>query len=323
MAKNTKITSKTTAAFSKAQLSEMARYLGIGFVMGAADVVPGVSGGTMAFIFGIYQRLLDSIKTVSGTALQLLFKGKIREAIAVVPFAFLVPLATGLLLAVLTLSSVLTYLLDAYPVYIWAFFFGLVVASIKVVSRRISVWSAKEFAGAALAAVAAYFIVGAVPTETAATPVAFFLSGVVAICAMILPGISGSFLLVVLGKYQQVLTAVTERDFMTLGIFMVGAVVGLALFARVLSWLFAHYENVTMAVLTGFMVGSLRKIWPWKETVLTMVDSHGEIVPVVQNNVLPAAFDMSVIIALLLCGVGIALVLFSERNSAKDTAQHS
>ena len=297
-------------------LRKMARYLGVGFVMGASDIVPGVSGGTMAFIFGVYEQLIQSIKVVSGTALKLLLKGKVTEALAVIPFGFLVPLGTGLLLAVGLLSSLLTYLLVAYPVYIWSFFFGLVIASIQVVSKRVSVWTSKEVLAASLSAVAAFMIVGAVPTETAATPLAFLLSGAIAICAMILPGISGSFLLIILGKYQQVLTAVHDKDILTLGIFMIGAVLGLAFFSRLLSWLFEHHENMTIAILTGFMVGSLRKIWPWKETVTSILDSHGELVPVVQRNVLPQAFDESVLMALGLFLLAVAVVLFIERNGA-------
>ncbi|MCA9368923.1 MAG: DUF368 domain-containing protein [Pseudomonadales bacterium] len=293
----------------------MLKYLGIGFVMGAADIVPGVSGGTMAFIFGIYEKLINGIKTVSGKALTLLAKGKLIEALEVIPFHFLVPLALGIGAAVISLSSLLTYMLETYPELIWSFFFGLVVASIMIVSKRIKTWKFIEVVSAIAAAVAAFMIVGAVPTETAATPIAFLASGAVAICAMILPGVSGSFLLIILGKYEQILQAVHDKDIVTLGIFMVGAVIGLALFSRVLSWLFKHHESVIIAVLTGFMLGSLRKIWPWKETVKTIVDSHGEIVPVVQRNVMPAGFNQEFMIAVGLFVLAFVIVTMIEKTS--------
>jgi len=269
----------------------------------------------MAFIFGIYEKLIDSIKVVSGKALKLVLQGKIKDAFQVIPFSFLIPLVSGLGLAVIMLSSVITYLLATYPVFLWSFFFGLVVASIVLVSKRVSRWSVKEVGAALLAAAAAFVIVGAVPTETAATPLAFLVSGAVAICAMILPGVSGSFLLIILGKYEQILTAVHNKDVITLGIFMIGAVIGLALFSRLLSWMFEHHENFIISVLTGFMVGSLRKIWPWKETLSSMIDSHGELVPVVQKNVMPAAFDTNFIVAAGLFIVALALVIFIERSS--------
>lgn len=297
--------------------AQFLKYLGIGFVMGASDIVPGVSGGTMAFIFGIYEQLIQSIKTVSGKALKLFLKGKFVEGFEAIPFSFLVPLGSGLVFAVVALSSVLTYLLETYPVLLWAFFFGLVVASIRIVSKRVEKWTVREIAAAGIAAVAAFIIVGAVPTETAATPFAFLVSGAIAICAMILPGVSGSFLLIILGKYEQVLTAVHDKDILTLAIFMFGAVVGLALFSRLLSWLFEHHENLIISVLTGFMLGSLRKIWPWKETVSTMIDSHGEVVPVVQRNVMPAGFNTEFLLATGLFIVAVALVLFIESNSKK------
>ncbi len=311
-----KKTTPTKVSTQKSPLAQMAKYLGIGFVMGASDIVPGVSGGTMAFIFGIYEQLIESIKLVSGEALKLVLKGKIAEAFKIIPFSFLVPLATGLLGAVVLLSSVLTYMLDTYPVYLWSFFFGLVVASIKVVSKRVTVWSSREIGAAVVAAIAAYLIVGAVPTETAATPLAFLLSGAIAICAMILPGVSGSFLLIILGKYEQILAAVHDKDIVTLGIFMVGAVVGLALFSRLLSWLFEHHENIIISVLTGFMVGSLRKIWPWKETLESVMDRHGDLVPVVQRNIVPRTFDGSVMMAVGLFVVAFVVVMMIERGGA-------
>lgn len=160
-----------------------------------------------------------------------------------------------------------------------------------------------------IGAVLAYIIVGLVPVETPSTLFAFFLSGVIAICAMILPGISGSFLLIVLGKYNQVLSAVTERNLVVLGVFMAGCVIGLALFSRLLSWFFKNHHDLMMAILTGVMLGSLRKIWPWKEVVQTYTDSHGAVLPLVENNVLPGSYGLPFMFALGLMFLGILIIV--------------
>ena len=198
--------------------------------MGTADLIPGVSGGTIAFLSGIYEELLQSIKTVSGDFLKLLLSGKIKEAIKVIPFKFLVPLALGLFTAVLSLANLMSYLLKEYPIFVWSFFFGLVLASTWIVLKRVVKWDISDKLAFVISTIAAYILVGAIPVETPNTPFFIFVSGMIAICAMILPGISGSFILLLLGKYQQILGAVTNKDVVTLAIFMVGAVLGLALF---------------------------------------------------------------------------------------------
>jgi putative membrane protein len=298
------------------QLKNLHSYLRLtltGFIMGAADIVPGVSGGTIAFIFGIYEELIYSIKTVSGEVLRLLVRGKIKEALAEIPFGFLIPLGIGILTALLTLANVLSYVLVAYPAFLWSFFFGLVIASILAVRKRVVTWDKRDYLAMTVTAVAAYFIVGAVPVETPNTLLAYFLAGAIAICAMILPGISGSFLLVIMGKYEQVLGAVTDRNFLILGVFMLGCVIGLAAFSRLLSWMFARHHDIIVASLIGFMIGSLRKIWPWKEVISTRINSHGEVVPFQEVNILPASLDTSVILSLLLCAIGVAAILFLEK----------
>lgn len=295
------------------------RLFATGFGMGTADLIPGVSGGTIAFIFGIYEELIQSIKTVTGTTLQLLFKGKIKEALASIPFRFLIPLAVGLFSAILALSHVISWLLSDYPTYVWGFFFGLVIASAFIVARRVVSWDAHDILAAIAAAVGAYFLVGAVPVETPETWYWFFFSGFIAIIAMILPGISGSFILVLLGKYQQVLDAVNSREVLPLLILMAGCVIGISIFSRVLSWLFTHHHDITIAILTGFLVGSLRKIWPWKVPVLTMVDSHGNIEPIVEQNILPAV-DPAFFAVTGLMAAGILIMWFFEKVQA--TKQH-
>jgi putative membrane protein len=284
-----------------------------GFTMGTADLVPGVSGGTIAFLAGIYEQLLQSIKTVTGEVLRLVLQRRIRDAVARVPWGFLLPLGLGIGTAVLALAGVLSYLLDEHPVLIWSFFLGLVLASVVVVSKRVMWWQTRTIAAFVFAMILGFFIVGMVPVETPNNPFYMFLSGAVAICAMILPGISGSFILLLIGKYQQVLDAVNDRDVVTLGIFMVGAAVGIAAFSRLLSWLFWRYHDTAIAILAGLMLGSARKLWPWKETVETRIDSHGNEVPLVERNIRPSGFDDQVLFAALLLLLGIGLVLLLDR----------
>lgn len=289
------------------------RYFLTGFAMGSADIVPGVSGGTIAFIAGIYEKLIESIKTLSGKTLKILLKGDIKGAIESVPFVFLMPLGLGIISAVFTLARFLEIALNDYPVYLWSFFFGLIVASIFLVRRKVKQWSPQLYLILGAATVAAYLIVGAVPVETPSTILAFFVSGTIAITAMILPGISGSFLLLIMGKYQQILAAVTHFDVITLGTVAAGAVVGLALFSRVLSYLFKNYHDMLIAVLTGLMLGSLRKVWPWKETVETYIDRHGDVIPLIQRNIPPGSIGPELFIAAVLALIGFAAIKYIER----------
>ena len=287
-----------------------------GFGMGASDIVPGVSGGTIAFIFGIYEELVFSIKKLSGETLRLVLKGKIKEAIASVPFGFLIPLGLGLGTALMTLASLIEHLLANYPVFLWAFFFGLVVASIWIVRKRVVTWDLHDYAALALAAVAAYLISGALPSSTATSLPMFFFAGFIAIIAMILPGISGSYLLVLMGKYEQVLGAVTSRDFPPLIMVALGAVIGISVFSRVLTWAFDRHHDIIIATLTGFMIGSLRKVWPWKETVSTYVDSHGVEQPLLQNNMIPDSLDANVLFAIALAVLAAFIMLRLDKMQA-------
>lgn len=289
-----------------------------GFVMGAADLVPGVSGGTIAFIAGIYEELIFSIKKVSGEVLKLGLQLKFKEAVKETPLGFLIPLFVGVASAFLFLSRGLSYLLETHPVYLWSLFFGLIVASALVVRKRVVTWDWWDIAVFVAAAVGAYLLVGAVPTETPASYLFMFLTGAIAICAMILPGISGSFLLVIMGKYEQILGALVDHDFVTLALVAAGAVVGLAVFSRVLSWLFATYHDIVVAVLTGFMVGSLRKVWPWKEVLQTRVNSDGHMVSVVERNVLPNSWGFELLLSLLLAVFGAFLILQLDKLHVVD-----
>lgn len=281
--------------------------------MGSADLVPGFSGGTVAFLSGIYEELIYSIKLLSGDFLRLLLQFKIKEAISIIPFRFLVPLALGLFTAVLTLAQVLSYLLQEHPVYVWAFVFGLVLASTLIVLKRVKKITLKHKILFAIAAIIMYFASGLIPIETPMSIPFLFVSGALAICAMILPGVSGTFILLLLGKYQQILAAVTNRDLLTLGVFMIGCIVGLAVFVRILSWLFKNYHDISIVILAGLMLGSLRKIWPWRETVLTRINSHGVEVPILDKNIFPSSIDGSVISAVALIVFGVVLVLYLDK----------
>jgi putative membrane protein len=235
-----------------------------GFVMGSADVVPGVSGGTMALILGIYERLINSIRCINSRTIGLLLRFKLRLFLEEVPWRFLVSVGAGILLAVFTLAGPIEYLLENYEIYVWSFFFGLILASIFVVKKRIRRFPIPILISIFIGVVIGYTVAGLVPAQTPNTLPFIFVSGVIAICAMILPGISGSFLLVVLGKYEQILHAVNQREFTTLIVFALGAGIGLLLFAKLLSYLLKNYHDTTMAILIGLMIGSLRKIWPWR-----------------------------------------------------------
>lgn len=301
---------------SKARL-QMLKLFATGMAMGSADVVPGVSGGTMALIFGVYERLIQSIKTVSGQSLKLFLKGKFKESILSVPWEFLLPLLFGLFTAIITMANAISWMLVNQPVIIWSFFFGLVAASVLVLAKKVKVWSLGCLVGFLTGGIGTYLLVAAVPVATPNTYLAMFVSGAIAIVAMILPGISGSFLLLLMGKYAQVLEAVTNRDILTLAVFMLGAVVGLALFSRVLSWLFANYHDLVMATLTGVLLGSLRKLWPWKEVLTTTLDRHGDMVPLSEANVIPTVVDLNVLIAVVFCCVGLGLILYLSRFDAR------
>jgi len=296
-------------------------YLGLvlrGFCMGASDIVPGVSGGTIAFIFGIYEELVDSIRAINLPVIKLLLAFKLKTVFKTVPWQFLLAILIGILLAVFSLSRGLEWLLDNHPVLIWSFFSGLVLSSSITVSKRIGEWNAGTIITTAICLILSYFIVGLVPVATPETWWFIFLSGTIVICAMILPGISGSFILVLLGKYQYILEAVNRRDILTLGIFATGAAVGIITFAQVVSWLFKRYHDLTVAALMGLMIGSLRKIWPWQETISWTIDRHGAQVPLEQINILPPDFGSEFVAAIGIALVGFLIVVVLDILANKE-----
>lgn len=285
-----------------------------GMAMGATDVVPGVSGGTIAFIVGIYDELINSIKSINAHSIKLLFTGKIAAFWKAINGNFLCSLLLGIGISVFSLAKLITYLLVHEPVLVWSFFFGLVLASTWFVSKDIKEWNWKTITGFILGALVAYYITVATPAETPTNLLFIFLCGAIAICAMILPGISGSFILVLLGKYFYIMEAINTLDLVILGVFAVGAFLGITSFSRVLSYALKNFRNITLAVLTGFMLGSLNKVWPWKEVVQTYVDRHGEVKPLVESNILP---NESVGEAVALMVVGFALVYILEKMSSR------
>ena len=288
-----------------------------GAAMGASDVVPGVSGGTIAFITGIYERLINAIKSINWSNLKLFFTGRFKECWQNIDGTFLVCLFLGIATSFLSLAKLITYLIGAYPTFVWAFFFGLIVASTLLVGKKVQ-WNWKSVLAFALFAILSFFITspGNAPLNQNSALWYIFLCGAVAICAMILPGISGSFILLLLGQYVYMMDAISRLDIVVILVFMAGAIIGLLSFANLLSWLFKHFEMLTLASLAGFMFGSLNKVWPWKNTLSTYMDKHGVETPLTQQNILPSA-DASLPVALLLLAFGLLLVLGLEKASER------
>tara|TARA_B110000046_G_scaffold182926_1_gene217954 strand:+ start:26677 stop:27597 length:921 start_codon:yes stop_codon:yes gene_type:complete len=291
-----------------------------GMAMGAADVVPGVSGGTIAFISGIYEELLGSISNVNLDLFKTLKNEGFKIAWKQLNGNFLLSLFVGIFISFLSLAKAIKYLLENEPILLWSFFFGLVLASIIYIAKQISKWNFIPIIILVLCAFLAYYITTLDPlvSEVSSSLYVFF-AGAIAICAMILPGISGAFILVLLGAYKPVLDALNDKDFKTIFTFIAGAIIGLLSFSKVLKWLFANYKNYTLAALTGFIIGSLNKIWPWKETLTWRTNSHGIKVAFNQQSVSPFSFegDAQLMMAIILTIVGFLLILIMEKLAVK------
>jgi putative membrane protein len=308
-----------------------------GMAMGAADVVPGVSGGTIAFIVGIYQELLDTIKGVNLSVLKTLRNEGIAATWKQLNANFLLVLLAGIFTSVVSLAKGITYLLDNHPVLLWAFFLGLIIASTVIIARYIKEWNVKTISALVIGSAVAYYITVASPTQMPDGLIYIFGAGCIAICAMILPGISGSFILLLMGAYGIILGSIsglidalkamdTELILnygINISIFIGGCIVGIMAFSHVLSWMFKKAYSLTMSLLTGFMIGSLNKVWPWKETTEFRVNSHGEQVPFLQSNVSPTNFEAitgepaQLGFAIALCIAGFVLVFAMEKMAAK------
>ena len=289
-----------------------------GMAMGAADVVPGVSGGTIAFISGIYEELISSINNIDLKLFQLLKNEGIKAFWTKLNGNFLTALFLGIFISLFSLAKFLSWLLENEAILLWSFFFGLVSASIFLVGKEIKKWNFFTVTILLVGAAIAYFITTLPPNENVDSLPFLFLSGALAVCAMILPGISGAFILVLLGSYKTILDAVHERQLGMVITVTLGAIFGLLSFARLLKWMFKNYRNATLALLTGFILGSLNKIWPWKEVLETKVFDD-KIIPIVEKNVLPGSFDgdPKLILALVLAVLGFSLIFILERVAAK------
>jgi putative membrane protein len=297
-----------------------------GFAMGAANVIPGVSGGTIALITGVFERLINAIKSFNIVAIRLLFKGKIKELIKHIDLWFLIAVFSGMVISIISLAKVLKYLFESYPVFIWSFFFGLILASVYYVGKTIQ----KVNFGVIL-----FFIIGTALAvsisvlEPATQNDSFFylmICGVVAICSMILPGLSGSFVLILMGNYELVMIdAVNNADIATLIPVIIGAIVGIIIFSHLLSWIYKKYKDQTISILTGFILGSLSTLWPWKnenfllDSVGDFILKDGDKISQGATKYMPDSFNNEVIIAILLMLSGIIVISLIEKIAAKNS----
>ncbi|WP_348772710.1 DUF368 domain-containing protein [Pseudoalteromonas sp. MMG005] len=291
--------------------------------MGAADVVPGVSGGTVAFITGIYARFLSAIKSVNFEAIALLRRHGVKASWDYIDGSFLVAVFAGLITSAVSLAKVITYLLSNHQLLVWSFFFGLILASFIFIAKQVKQWQLGTIVSCITGAIIAVIITSLAPTEAEPHWWLYFIAGAIAICAMILPGISGSFILLLLGMYGHVLSAITHQEILLIALFMMGCVVGLILFSRVLSWLLASYQEVTFALLAGFLLGSLNLLWPWKVVVSTYISSSGAEKPLNQQNISPLDYanlvgqEPQTWLCVGLAILGLMLILGIEKLTAK------
>ena len=299
-----------------------------GLAMGAADVVPGVSGGTIAFISGIYEELIGTLNNINFSLLKHLKSEGLKSTWKKANGPFLLALLTGVFVSIVSLAKGVEWVLEHHPILLWSFFFGLILASIIYVGKQIKTTAKdfKIFIAMAIGAAVAYLITTLNPSETTDTHLFLFFAGALAICAMILPGISGAFILVIIGAYAPVLQAINSRNLKTILIFGAGAVVGLLSFSKLLKWLFEKYHRLTLAVITGFMIGSLNKIWPWKIVLTFRTNSKGVQVPLNEASISPFNFDgdpqLLQAIGMMVIGVLIILILekISTTNKLDETA---
>jgi putative membrane protein len=289
-----------------------------GLAMGAADAVPGVSGGTIAFISGIYEELITTISNVNASLFKTLFKQGFKPFWKQLNGNFILALLIGIVISFVSFMRLAKYLIENHPILIWSFFFGLIVASIYYVGKEISKWNIVTFIALLIGALIAYYITTIPSLSNNESSFYLFFSGALAICAMILPGISGAFILVILGAYKALSDAVHDIDIKRLTLFVCGAILGLLTFSKILKWLFKHYHNLTLALLTGFILGSLNKVWPWKKVLSWRTNSKGEEVPLLEQSILPSSFDgePQVIYAVFLMIIGFFTIIVLEKLGA-------
>jgi len=279
-----------------------------GMAMGIAELVPGVSGGTIAFVTGIYEEFIASITNVNMATFQTLRKEGFIAFWKKLNGNFLLALFTGMLISILSFSKIISWLLENHPIPVWSFFFGLVFASVLFVAKAIKKWNFLSVILFIIGTAVAYYITTLPPSANTDSLPFLFFSGALAICAMVLPGISGSFILVLLGSYKTILDAVNDKDFKVIITVALGTIFGILSFARLLKWMFANYKDITLAVLTGFILGSLNKIWPWKKVLEVIKIGKKEII--IDENVSPFAFegDHQLLLASFLAILGFSLI---------------
>ena len=296
--------------------------------MGGADVIPGVSGGTIAFISGIYEELLRSIKSIDMDALKLVLQFRIKDAWTHINGNFLICVLAGMVTSLLTLAKLMTYLLAHHPIQVWSFFFGLILVSSPLILRDIQKWSISTVLSFLIGMVVAYAITVLSPTQTPDYLWFIFICGAVAICAMILPGISGAFILLLIGKYEYMITALIDFNIPVIIVFVLGCLVGILSFSRFLSYILEHYRFPTLALLAGFMIGSLNKVWPWKEVVAFRLDHEGNQVAAFDRSILPWDYlaktgkDPLLFQAILFAAIGVFLIVAIEKIAATLKSKH-
>lgn len=287
-----------------------------GIAMGCADIIPGVSGGTIAFMFGIYEDFILSIKSFDTNFVKYLLKGEFRSGASHVAWNFLLCVVGGIAAAIIALSSIISWLLTHEPILINSFFFGLILATVPIIARIMKKWTFLRFFLIVVSTALTFKIVELAPLQTPENYIFIFLCGALAISAMILPGISGAFILVLLGKYQFIVEAVHHRDLIIIAVFLFGIIVGVLSFVRLISYVFSKYHDSTIAVLTGIVLGSLNKIWPWKITTKMLHISGDKTIPLEQINIFPNNFLAEEIFAFSLMVIGFVLA-FSLNKSHK------
>ncbi|AFU67456.1 hypothetical protein P700755_000433 [Psychroflexus torquis ATCC 700755] len=290
-----------------------------GLAMGAADVVPGVSGGTIAFITGIYEELVTTIANVDISLFKTWRQNGFAAMWAHLNGGFIIALLTGIFISIFTVMQLTNYLLDTYPIVVWSFFFGLVGASVWYVGKQIEKWNPKLIGVTILGFIVAFGITKLTPAQGIDHPLYFLMCGAIAVCAMILPGISGAFILVLLGGYKSISAAVSEFNIQVIGLVSLGAVIGLLSFSRILKWLFTNFKSLTLSVLTGFIAGSLNKIWPWKEVINSEI-IKGKVVILKEVSILPTQFDgdPKLVYACIAAILGFLLILLLEKIAKKQ-----
>jgi putative membrane protein len=290
-----------------------------GLAMGAADAVPGVSGGTIAFISGIYEELIQTISNVNISLFKTLLNKGFKSFWKTLNGNFILALLSGIIISFVSFMKLAKYLLEYHPVLIWSYFFGLIVASIYFVGKQITKWNMATIVSLIAGTSIAFYISKLPSMATNESPWFLFIAGAIAICAMILPGISGSFILIIIGAYKTLSDAIHDFDFKKIIIFAGGAIIGLLSFSHVLKWLFKNYHNATLALLTGFIFGSLNKVWPWKKTLTWRINSNGIKTPLLQESVFPSLFEGNnqILFALALIILGFLTIFILEKVGSK------